>query len=146
MVRLPSWRVESWKPESVLLGRPVANALLLVLLVLLLVMPIMAPPDLLSYRGCSSWPGSFESMEPKEGTTLLINKVGVVYRVVRSSSPAQRWITTQQTKYEEKERQGKMAGKENRLLGMATLPPPIETIAWLRKDDKETNQSKRHFK
>lgn len=71
VVRLPSWRVVSWKPESVLLGRPVANALLMVLLVLLLVLPIMAPPDLLSYRGCSSWPGSFESREPKEGTMLF---------------------------------------------------------------------------
>lgn len=71
VVRLPSWRVVSWKPESVLLGRPVANALLVVLLVLLLVLPIMAPPDLLSNRGCSSWPGSFESREPKERTMLF---------------------------------------------------------------------------
>jgi len=70
VARLPSWRVVSWKPESVLLGRPVANALLLVL-VLLLVLPIMGPPDLLSYRGCSSWPGSFESREPKEGIMLF---------------------------------------------------------------------------
>lgn len=61
VVGLPSGRVVSWKPESVLLGRLV-NALLLLLALLI------KAPDRLSYRGCSSWPGSFESREPNEGT------------------------------------------------------------------------------
>jgi hypothetical protein len=81
-----------------LLGRLV-NALLL-----LLALPIMTP-DRLSYRGCSSWPGSFESREPNEGTHTFFSKLINWYHVVRSP-----WA---QMGVDNKQRKGRMKRKKN---------------------------------